>query len=268
MPDVEEVSQDEPRKMSVSQVNTYERCPYAYKLERIDEAWQRPAAWLGQGSAVHEAAEAYEKSGRTMSLEDMQEVFKDSYVRLISEALDITPNTEYWFASGPYRGAVDIERRYGIGVEQCKVYRDYYEAHPDEVLWITPDGEPAAEIGFDLDMDGVAVRGYIDAIVETEDGLVVRDLKTGNNPSDAFQLAAYAVALEQKYPGIEIAGGDYHMVKSNRMVARDIREWSREEVVDEFKKVEEAVEAGSFPPKPSESNCRFCTVAEACEWRW
>ena len=122
--------------------------------------------------------------------------------------------------------------------------------------------------GFDLDMDGVLVRGFIDAVVETEDGLVVRDLKTGNNPSDEFQLAAYAVALEQQYPGIEIAGGEYHMVKQNRMIARDIRDWSREEVIREFKKVEEAVEAGSFPPKPSESNCRFCSVAEACEWRW
>ena len=258
----------EKRKLSVSQVNTWERCAYRWKLERVDKAWQRPAAWLSQGNAVHEAAEAWEKSGRTMSLEDMQEVYKDAYQRLNEEMLEITPNTEYWFPSGPYRGDVDIERRFKIGLEQLEVYRAYYDAHPDEVLWVTPDGEPAAEIGFDLDMDGVLVRGFIDAVMETEDGLVVRDLKTGNNPSDAFQLAAYAVALEQKYPGIEIVGGDYWMLKSNRMVARDIREWSREDVIREFKDVEKKIEAGEFPPSPSEKNCRFCSVSEGCEWRW
>ena len=163
---------------------------------------------------------------------------------------------------------MDIERRFGIGLEQCRVYQDYYKLHPGEVLWETPDGEAAAEVFFDLDMDGVLVRGYIDAIVETEDGLVVRDLKTGVNPSDSFQLGVYAIALEQKYPGVEIAGGDYHMVKSNTMVARDIREWSREEVVKTFKKTEKSMDAGEFPPNPSSNNCRFCPVAQSCEWRW
>lgn len=258
----------EKRKLSVSQVNSYERCAYAYKLERVDKVWQQPAAWLGQGSAVHEAAEAYEKSGRTMSLEGMQEVFIDSYARHIGEALETTPNMDWWFASGPYRGDVDIERRFGIGLDQCRVYQDYYKLHPGEVLWVTPDGVPGAEVGFDLDMDGVLVRGYIDAIVETEDGLVVRDLKTGNNPSDAFQLGVYAIAIEQKYPGVEIAGGDYHMVKSNTMVSRDIREWSREEVIAKFKEIEKKINAGEFPPNPSDSNCRFCSVANSCEWRY
>ena len=260
----------EKRKLSVSQVSSYERCAYAYKLERIDKVWQRPAAWLAQGSAVHEAAEAYEKSGRTMSLKAMQDVFIDSYASYINESLATTPNMDFWFASGPYKGDVDIERRFGIGLDQCRVYREYYESCPAEVLWLTPDGEPAAEIGFDLDMDGVLVRGFIDAIVETEDGLVVRDLKTGNNPSDEFQLAVYAVALEQQYPGVEIVGGDYHMVKQNscEMIPRDIREWSREDVIREFKDVEKKIEAGDFPPSPSEKNCRFCSVAESCEWKW
>ena len=258
----------EKRKLSVSQVNAYERCAYGYKLERIDKVWQQPAAWLGQGSAVHEAAEAYEKSGRTMDLETMQGVFIESYARHIGEALEITPNMAFWFASGPYAGDVDIERRFKIGLEQLEVYRAYYELHPTEVLWVTPDGEPGAEVGFDLDMDGVLVRGFIDAIVETEDGLVVRDLKTGNNPSDAFQLGVYAIAMEQKYPGVEIAGGDYHMVKANKMVARDIREWSREEVIRTFKETEKKIEAGEFPPNPSDKNCRFCSVATSCEWRY
>lgn len=162
---------------SVSQYNTYNQCPKRYELERIKKVWQRPAAWLSQGTAVHAALEAWERSERTMSLEGMQAVFMEEYSKSIEEQAEVTPNTEYWFASGPYRGMVDIERRFGIGLEQCEKLLDWYAKHPDEKIWITPDGVPAIELEFNVELNGVPVRGFIDAVIETPNGLVVRDLK-------------------------------------------------------------------------------------------
>src|SRR5262249_30789572 len=52
---------------------------HSYYLARVKKAWQKPAAWLPQGSAVYEAAEAWERSGRTMSVEQAQDVFRESY---------------------------------------------------------------------------------------------------------------------------------------------------------------------------------------------
>src|SRR5690606_29952771 len=68
---------------SVSQLKQYQKCGYSYYLARIEREWERPAAWLPQGLAVHEAAEEYEKSGRTMSLDKMQDVFQESSAALI-----------------------------------------------------------------------------------------------------------------------------------------------------------------------------------------
>jgi putative RecB family exonuclease len=252
---------------SVSQLKLYERCPYAYKLSRIDKVWQRPAAWLAQGSAVHEAAEAFERSGRTMTVPDTQEVFKTSYEQHINAACEITPNFQVWFSSGRYGGQVDIERRYLIGLEQVEKYIRWYDTHPEEVIWVAADGTPGIELGFDIDLDGVLVRGFIDAVIDSPAGLIVRDNKTGNSPGDDFQLGVYGVALAESY-GIEPPSvGDYWMGKSGKPTRPyDIAAWTRDRVSEAFRVLEVNIQAGRFDPLPDTAKCRFCDVASFCPY--
>lgn len=258
-----------PQHRSVSQINQYTRCPYSYYLSRIEKAWQRPAAWLGQGSAVHEAAEAYEKakvSGQSLTLDEAQDVFRESYMKHINEAADVTPNFEYWFASGPYQGETDIERRYLIGLEQVEKFINWTESHPEEVIWIAPDGTPGIEIGFDIDLDGVWVRGFIDAVIVHDGELIVRDYKTGNQPGDDFQLGVYGVALREQY-GVSPRIGDYWMGKSGKPTYPfRIDEWTRDRVAERFHELEERLKAGDFPALPDDKKCAFCDVAAACEY--
>jgi putative RecB family exonuclease len=254
---------------SVSQLKQYERCPYSYKLSRIDKVWQRPAAWLAQGSAVHEAGEAWERSGRTMSLEEAQEVFRESYQRHIREALGITPNMEYWFRSGPYDGERDIERRYHIGLEQVAKYIEWYTKHPEEVIWIAPDGEPGIELGFQFQVqDLVWVRGFIDAIVVDENGnLVVRDNKTGKLPGDDFQLGVYGVGIAEKFGVPRPLIGDYWMgVSGKPTYPYDLGDWSEEAVKRKFLELEENIQSGRFEPDPEPSKCTFCDVNASCDF--
>lgn len=251
---------------SVSQHNTYKQCAYRYKLEKLDKVWQRPAAWLSQGTAVHAALEAWERSERTMSLEAMQEVFAEEYAISNNEMSEVTPNFEYWFASGPYKGEVDIVRRFDIGREQCEKLIDWYTRHPDEKIWVTPDGTPAIELGFEVVLDGVLVRGFIDCVMDTPQGLVVRDLKTGNLPGDTFQLATYAAAMKDMF-GVDIVKGDYLMGKTGKpTLVYDLAETPREEVAEAFKELDNNVKAGKFPADPDDKKCRFCSVSSSCEF--
>ena len=251
---------------SVSQIKLYERCPQAYKLSRLDKVWQRPAAWLAQGSADHEAFEAWERSGRTMSLEDAQDVFRESYAKHINEACEITPNFQAWFASGPYHGELDIERRFQIGLDQVVKYIDWYTAHPAEVIWIAPDGTPGIELGFDIDLDGVPVRGFIDAVIQSEGVTLVRDNKTGNHPGDDFQLAVYAIALAELY-GTRPLLGDYWMGRTGKpTLPFRLSKWTRERVSAKFRELEDNITAGNFEATPEASKCRFCDVSWACDY--
>ena len=252
---------------SVSQYNQYKRCPLSYRLSRIDKRWEKPAAWLPQGSAVHTVAETIEKrkhAGSPMSLEEAHELFRDEYSKEIDRYTSETPNFEYWFRSGPYGGEADVERRFLIGMGQVETF---YRFSEQQVIWISPDGVPGIELSFDIDLDGVLVRGFIDAVVRDGDTIALRDYKTGNKPGDDFQLGVYKVALEEQY-GVTTDTGDYWMARTGKPTyPYDLSEWTRERVTAEFAELEANIQAGRFEPDPEPSKCLFCGVASSCEFR-
>lgn len=285
------------RPRSVSQVKEYLEslggCAYRYFLNRVVQAWDRPAAWLPMGLAVHEAAEFWEKSLRQADPRWVREVYKASYLRHTERLERGTPNTNFWFPSGPYQGQDDIDRRYGIGLEQVDKYIDYYlNQAPGEVVWITPSGEPAVEFGFRFTLDGVEIIGYIDQVVMVRppgprtpsgarsrakdklaewsalpDLLRLRDIKTGNKPGDTMQLKVYSEAVLDNL-GVEITEGDYWMGRQGGPTnAYDLRQMSRDQVADLFGTMDQGVKAEEFPPSPSEDKCRFCSVSSACAYR-
>lgn len=264
---------------SVSQINQFTRCPMAYKLSRIDKVWARPAAWLPQGSAVHTVLEHVclrEFEGNPMPLDEALELFKSEYAKEIARYAEDTPNFDWWFWSGPYNGERDIERRFDVGLEQVEKFYTFLEGgvkgHPNgQKIWVTPDGKPAVELAFKIELDGILVRGFIDAVVELPTGeLRVRDYKTGNTPGDDFQLAVYALAISMIH-GVEMpATGDYYMAGKKGKVGKptdpyDLTEWTRESITAKFHEVEEGIQSARFEALPEESKCMFCDVNYSCE---
>jgi putative RecB family exonuclease len=260
------VTADTRKHRSVSQLKQYKRCGYSYKLARLDHEWQRPAAWLPQGEAVHEVIEKWEKSGRTMSLEEAQDLFREAYRRHVHKYTEVTPNFEFWFRSGPYDGERDLERRYHIGLEQVAKYITWCQKHPEERIWVAPDGTPGIELPFEVDLDGVPVRGYIDLVLcgEREGEVIPRDVKTGRLPEDELQLAVYGVALSEEY-GVEVRSGDFWMGKSGLATyPYDLTGWSRDLIAGLFRELDEDIKAERFEPDPEPQKCAFCDVNSSC----
>lgn len=251
---------------SVSQAQQYLEdlggCRYRYYLSRIVQAWDRPAAWLAQGLAVHEAAEWWERGGRKASLEAIQNVYRAAYRGHIERLLEKTPNTDHWFDSGyRYPGPVDIERRAKLGLEQVERYFNYYvNQKPGEVIWTTPEGEPAIELGFSVYFGTVLVKGYIDQILDD----TVRDIKTGAKPGGTFQLSVYRYAVLDTY-GLDILQGDYWMGKTGRPTNKyDLTAMTKEQVTDLFERLDQGVKAEDFTPSPSPEKCGRCGVRTGC----
>src|SRR5690606_33562329 len=96
------------------------------------------AAWLPMGSAVHAAVEAWEKSGRALTVEEAQAVFREEYAKEVSKYTETTPNFDYWFASGPYRAPEDLPRRFDLGHEHVERYIEWALSHPNEKVWTAP----------------------------------------------------------------------------------------------------------------------------------
>ena len=255
-----------PKYRSVSQYNTYSQCAYRYKLGYIDKVWKRPASWLSQGIAVHAAMEEWEKSGRALETIDLIEIYKKEFRESVNEQAEVTPDFAYWFGSGRYGGAQDIERRFIIGKEQLLELVAYCEGSPEEKIWTAPNGDVGIELGFNVELGGVMVRGFIDQVIETPSGLRVRDIKTGAKPGDTFQLAAYAEALKQLYD-VDVNEGDYLMGKTGKPTAViPITEEDKKQVHETFKWLDDSITSEKFEPNPSKKNCVMCDVRTSCEF--
>jgi putative RecB family exonuclease len=256
---------------SVSQVQQYNKCAYSYYLGRIardpagNKIWDRPAAWLPMGTAVHAAAEALERSDRHMPLEGMLDVYSVVYAESTNELLE-TSTMDTWFSSGTYRGEQDIERRHGLGLAQTEKYFDYYTAGKgaSDVVWVADDGTPGIELGFEIDLDGVAVRGYIDTVFNTPKGVVVNDNKTGVKPGDVFQLATYGVAMREQYD-TAVNHGQFWMGRKGKPEGLiDLFTMGRSEISDAFHELDEAVKAEKFNPSPDPEKCGRCGFNSYC----
>lgn len=253
---------------SVSQANEYEQCPYRFKLRRIDKAPEIPSVWAPQGTGVHTAAEAFERSQRSLSLEQTQEVFRESYTEAINRQCEQVPNFDHWFRSGPYDAKADIERRFHLGLEQTARYVKYYrEIAPEETIWHAPDGTPAIEMEFSIMLGDVLVRGFLDQGVQIPSrGISVRDIKTGKTPGDAFQLAVYAEAMSQVHQ-VRPDDGDYWMAQRGKpTVPYNLSTWPTERLTGVFQRIDTGIRAGEFPASPDPGKCSRCPVQASCSF--
>lgn len=246
---------------SPSQLNEYYRCPYSYYLSRRLKVWKRPAAWLAHGVAVHAAVEAWEKSGRTMTLDAVLQVFREQYSAQINEELRTSPNPRAWFSSGPYNGPKDIPRRYLVGQDHVRNLLSYYTEHPDHV----PDlvGEDlGVELGFDVHFGETRVVGFIDLVMQG----MPYDYKTGTTPGGDDQLATYAGVLKLNHD-IPFTNGFYFMARTGKPTRPyDLTGWSLERLEDVYGKLDQNIKAERFDPTPSPDVCGRCPVATSCEF--
>lgn len=246
-------------KMSVSRLTRYKACPQAYKLDKIDKVWQKPAAWFVQGSAFHDAAEAYELSDRAMTLDELEEKYTEAFWTHQDDALSKTPNTKLWYWSGPYDGKADLVRRYGKGKEQLGKLVQWLEQHPEDKPQELPNGAKAVEVPFEIDLNGIPIRGYIDAINER-----VRDYKTGNRKGDTLQLETYKVAAKKQYD-IDVNEGDFwYGVSGKASIPVDLSGVTEESLEEVYRPVYDDILAGKFDPTPDADTCNFCSVKWAC----
>lgn len=247
---------------SPSQLNEYERCPYSYYLSRRLRVWKRPAAWLAHGTAVHSAIEAWERSGRVMTPEEVVQRFTDDYRAQIVEELRDTPNPKSWFSSGPYGGLKDIPRRADVGKDHVRNLLAYYDKYPDQVPDVMPNGDLGVELAFEVMFGKTKVVGYIDLVM----GWEPYDYKTGTTPGGDEQLATYAGVLKQSFD-IPFSNGFYFMARTGKPTKPyDLTGWSLERLEDVYTELDENIKAERFDPNPSPDVCSRCPVSTSCEF--
>lgn len=260
---------DDRRRLSVSQLGTYSRCPMLYRLQKIDRVPSPPAAWTIKGTAVHDTIEEWERQGRPESF-DLVAFFEARFEVELQRALGIHPDTKEWIRTPRTVSAErDLELRFVDGIREVSGYaeRAIAESHLWQPLRLE-DGTVAVELPFTLDFTTFTVVGRIDIVQRwSHDGSVtVGDYKTGSDASENYrQLGVYRLALLENY-GLDVSFGRYIYTKLDRSSPWiDLRRYTREYVMGQFAALDRAITYDVFPPAPEKKKCFLCSVRPHCE---
>ncbi len=266
LPYAEALEKAKGKTRSVSQLQSYVRCGYAYYLDRIIKVPGRKALWFTQGTAVHEALSEYEQSFRRMDLETVQGHFRRVWHQELEADFLVQPDLTMWMVGGRKKWQTDHDTRHALGLQQVA---DYVLANdldnpirPVEIM----EGMAGSELGFELDFKGVRVLGYIDLIMEdTRTGAVFPwDIKTGAHvPQDPYQMATYKHAIERMLD-VEVDWGFWWMSKSGGLSApMDLRPYTFDRVADWYRQIEDGISNGVFLANPGDP-CFTCTAKPWC----
>ena len=165
---------NEPITLSASSLEAFEQCPLHWFIKTF--AVGQTSFQASIGTLLHSAFEL------AQSPEDVSGYVESNWHTLEFE--------HSWQSESQKRKAL----------EMAMLASNYLAENPNP---------QAVEQGFELEFGRLRIRGKIDRIERTSEGLVVADLKTGKTNLDAsknMQLAIYQLAVEQLHPEEKVLG--------------------------------------------------------------
>lgn len=250
---------DIPETLSPSKVSTFTDCALAFRFVAIDKIPKPPSEATVKGTLVHRALEllfAFEPSQRT---------FENALDCLVTATADLEPTVE-WQALE----LTDDQQQKMCSDAKVLVEKYFQLENPAD---IQPVGlELFVEHFIEQENSTMHVRGVIDRLEVSPEGIVITDYKTGRAPSlSAHQnrltgVNIYAYLCEKTrqerpakvqllYLGTPAVVETIPTEQSLRQVERKLTSiWSA---------IETACEKENFRPKPSRL-CNWCPYQQWC----
>jgi putative RecB family exonuclease len=235
------------RPLSFTQISLYRSCPLCYKLQYIDGLKPKDKSYFSFGTSMHACVEYFYKvsTPHPPSLEELLQFYEQSWISQGYESLEEeTRHKEY---------GRDILSR-------------FWEIHSADFRLPV-----ALERGFNLDIDGIKLRGFIDRVDKLDSGgLSIIDYKTNKELFSAdyleedLQLTIYQMAAEQTWH-LPVERLTLYHLRSNTACSCPPREPAR---LDQARKLVLEVAAdiaeGKFPATENQ-HCP-CDFPEHCPY--
>ncbi len=170
------------KPLSYTQISLYQSCPLCYKLQYIDGLEQKEKGYFSFGRTIHECAEYFfkVKVPPPPSLDELLQFYEQD-----------------WHSEG-YESAEEEANYKAYGRE---ILAKFWEIHISDFRMPI-----AVEWMFNVDIEGVKLRGFIDRVDKLDSGgLSIVDYKTDkelftkDDLERNLQLTLYQLAVEQSW---------------------------------------------------------------------
>lgn len=275
---------------SHSSITTMEKCGLQYRLKYRDGIGDdTPAWWNVAGTAFHTVVQAIESQYATALAAPDAETMWATTAPLLAQQREAAAMWKEAFSvhvdkvereSGKARSTwkaakVGKEgeawwREYGGDL--CRMYAEHrrrFLAEPEGWRLLTkPGGGWAHEVEFNATVDGVLLKGFIDAAWISADGttILIEDFKSGSSEGDPFQPKLYGAALRALgfVDGRRVVTRFYEARKGAHSATVELTGDDDAEVSYRANTAQAMDRAGIFPPNPSGYNCSTCPVKSRC----
>ena len=263
-----------PKTLSYSKINSYQRCPYQYKLMHVLQIPTKGSPHLSFGQSMHSTMHKfYEKvielnSAKQTNLfgsPEKSDVKKGgTQVPKFEELLEMYESS--WIDSW-YKDKKQREKYYQKGKD---LLREYYKSQSDWTVPISLEG------WFKIKIGEYFINGRIDRIDRLEDGtLEIIDYKTGKSKEkivgdDKNQLLIYQIAAqtlpEYRNEG-ETSKLTFHYFEGGIEASFIGKEKDLEKLEEKIIDVTKGIEQCKFGATPGQHVCKYCDFKDICEYR-
>lgn len=244
-----------PDYLSPSSNGLFRDCPQKFKLSYIDKIKEPPTWPLHLGSFVHEVLEIlYKEVAENRTLETAKSIATDCWLKhgwaTKVEVLEVKSGS-----------LVDFKRAAFESITNLWALEDPTETQIDDM-----------EVEVITNVAGVAMKGYIDRLVFSEDGTaVISDYKTGKIPypkfksedDKFFQLLCYALMLGESMQVLTSRRELLYLTqkaKHDRAVTSEHLDIAREVIVRTRKDIESSCETEEF-------DCNVTLLCNYCHYK-
>ncbi len=242
------------QSLSPSRASDFKRCPQLFKFSAIDRIPTEPTVYQARGTTAHLALEhLFGLPANERTPERLAELFATAWADAApTEYPDLFPDSESeqtWLA------------------ESLEVLSNYFLVEDPTLI------EPLArELDMTQAVGHMTIRGILDRMEETDEGLVITDYKTGKAPPERYAMSAffalkiYALLIrirEGRTPDVlklmYLTGPKVYTIP----VTDAQLDAMQRQLEALWKAIERAIDTGTFPTRTGVL-CDYCSYRDIC----
>lgn len=262
---------------SYSQLNSYERCPYQFKLAHVLKIPMKGSASFSFGNTIHNTLQRFYERIQEINSSKQESLFDLPTKGVVStkEGNIKTPQFEEllklyedsWIPDW-YKNKRQRESYYEKGREILKVFYTSQENN-----WTIP---VSLEGFFKIKVGDYFINGRIDRVDKlTDGGLEIIDYKTGQSKDklttdDKQQLLIYQIAAETlpKYKNIGQVGKlTFYYINDNLKTSFVGNDKDMEKLQEKLLSTIGEIHSKKFGATPGKHVCKYCDYSTICEFR-
>jgi DNA helicase-2/ATP-dependent DNA helicase PcrA len=267
-----------PKTYSFSQIQTYEACPYKYKLAHIIKIPTKSTASFSFGTSMHSTLQRFYEKVQELNavkqanlfdfLEQTPEVQTTSNEVKVPTLEELFTLYEENFIRDWYKDKNQKEDYYKKGKE---ILRTFYKAN--EKNWQVPT---KLESSFKIQIAGHTLKGRIDRIDTLIDNtLEIIDYKTGQSKEkltaeDKQQLLIYQIVAQTVplYKNLgQVSKLTFYYLNDDTKISFVGTEKDLEKLREKIQTSIGNIQAENFVATPSAPICAHCDFRDICEYR-